>query len=208
MIYGELLWIVMAYFLGAVPFGLVIAKTCCHIDPRSHGSGNIGATNIARLCGVPYGILTLACDVAKGALPVWGIQFFTDNALVISLTGLACITGHIYSCFLKFRGGKAVATAIGVFIPLAFWSLLASCALCMFAVWRTGFVSVGSLTLVASLPIFLAFTANWQWIPLAVLICIIVFWKHRENIRRLRLGTENPWLSSKNKAKNQENNNE
>lgn len=197
MLYGELLWILMAYFLGAVPFGLVIARVFCGIDPRKAGSGSIGATNISRLCGVSYGILTLLCDVAKGALPVWGIMFFTDNSFVISLTGLACVLGHVFSCFLRFKGGKAVATSIGVFIPLAFWPLLGSCALAMLVIWRTTFVSAGSLTLMGSLPVLLAFCGQWEWIPLSLCLCVIVFVKHRDNIQRLRAGTENPWIKSK-----------
>lgn len=203
MLISQLLWILLAYFVGAIPFGLVIARVICRVDPRKQGSGNIGATNIARVCGLPYGILTLACDVGKGALPVWaGTVFFPGETFVISLIGLACVTGHVFSCFLKFRGGKAVATSIGVFIPLAFWPLLASCCLCMFVIWRTGFVSVGSLTLVGSLPLFLAFTAQWEWIPLALCVAVIVFVKHGENIRRLRLGTENPWIKPKQNGKN------
>lgn len=202
MLIGEVLWIIMSYFVGSIPFGLLIAKNICHVDPRLQGSKSIGATNVARLCGVPYGVLTLACDLGKGVLPVWGILFFTQNEFIISLTALACVIGHVFSCFLKFRGGKAVATSIGVFIPLAFWPLLGSCAVCMFVIWRTGFVSVGSLTMVASLPVFLAFTAKWEWIPLALCICIIVFYKHKENIKRLRMGTENPWLPTKKSGNN------
>lgn len=198
MIYTEILWIIASYFIGAIPFGLVIAKTFRGIDPRKSGSGNIGSTNIARLCGLPFGILTLACDVGKGLFPVWGgVVFFPGETFAISLIGLACVLGHVFSCFLGFRGGKAVATSIGVFIPLAFWPLLGACAVCVFVIWRTTFVSVGSLTLVGSLPVFLAFAAKWQWIPLALCVCVIVFVKHKENIKRLRLGTENPWIPPK-----------
>lgn len=197
MLIGELLWIIMAYILGSVPFGLVIAKTCCHIDPRKGGSNSIGATNVSRLCGFPYGVLTLACDVAKGALPVWGAMELFPNVFFVSVTGMACVLGHVFSCFLNFRGGKAVATSIGVFIPLAFQPLLGACALCMLVIWRTGFVSLGSLTLLASMPVLLAFTDQWEWIPLALCLCVVVFVKHRENIQRLRNGTEKPWLKSK-----------
>lgn len=197
MLYGELLWIIMAYILGSVPFGLLIAKFLCHVDPRAAGSGSIGATNISRTCGVPYGILTLACDVGKGALPVWGIMFFTDSEFAISLTALAAVTGHVFSCFLGFRGGKAVATGIGVFIPLAFWPLLGACALGMLVIWRTRFVSIGSMTIMGSLPFILAFCGLWEWIPLSLCVAVIVFLKHRSNIERLRKGTENPWIKSK-----------
>lgn len=201
MLIGEFLWVILAYIVGSIPFGLVIAKTCCHIDPRENGSKSIGATNVSRLCGLPYGILTLACDVAKGALSVGGALLFFPNEFFVSLTGLACVTGHVFSCFLRFKGGKAVATTIGVFLPLAFWPLLGSCALCMLVIWRTGFVSLGSLTLVGSLPVFLAFIGKWEWIPLALCLCVLVFFKHRENIQRLKNGTEKPWLKSRHEEK-------
>lgn len=197
MLIGEFLWIIMAYIVGSIPFGLVIAKTFCHIDPRQQGSKSIGATNVSRLCGLPYGILTLACDVGKGLFPVWGALYFFPQEFFVSLTGLACVLGHVFSCFLRFKGGKAVATSIGVFIPLAFLPLLGSCALCMLVIWRTGFVSLGSLSLLGSLPVFLAFCGLWEWIPLALCLCVIVFYKHRENIQRLRMGTENSWLKNK-----------
>lgn len=199
MLIGQFLWVIMAYIVGSIPFGLVIAKSCCHIDPRQAGSKSIGATNVSRLCGLPYGILTLLCDLGKGVLPVWGALWLDNEPFFVSLTGLACVVGHVFSCFLGLRGGKAVATTIGVFIPLAFWPLLGSCALCMLVIWRTGFVSVGSLSLVASLPVFLVFARQYQWIPLSLCLCLIVFFRHRENIRRLREGTEKPWLKSRHK---------
>lgn len=197
MLIGQFLWIIMAYVIGSIPFGVVIARLCCGIDPRTAGSMSSGATNVSRLCGFPYGVATLICDVAKGALPVWGALLLDYNVFFVSLTGLACVVGHVFSCFMHLRGGKAVATSIGVFLPLAFWPLLGSIALCMLVIWRSGFVSLGSLTLVGSLPVFLAFTGAWQWIPLSLCLCVIVFVRHRENIRRLRSGEEKPWLKSK-----------
>jgi glycerol-3-phosphate acyltransferase PlsY len=201
MLIFQVLWVVMAYILGSIPFGVVIAKTFCKIDPREAGSHSSGATNVSRLCGLPYGIATLACDVLKGTFPVWGAFWLSPDPFFISLAGLACVLGHVFSCFMGFGGGKAVATSIGVFIPLAFWPLLGSCALCMLVIWRSGYVSLGSLSLLASLPIFLIFVGLWQWVPLSLCLCIIVFVKHRENISRLRNGTEKPWLKSKAKER-------
>lgn len=197
MVIGQFLWIIMAYVLGSIPFGLVIAKTCCGIDPREGGSKSIGATNVSRLCGFPYGVATLVCDVAKGALPVAGALWLDPMPLFVSLTGMACVLGHVFSCFLHLKGGKAVATTIGVFLPLAFWPLLGSCALCMLVIWRTGFVSLGSLSLLASLPFFLAIAGLWQWIPLSFCLCVIVFVRHKDNIGRLLRGEEKPWLKNK-----------
>lgn len=198
MIVGELLWVIMAYVIGSIPFGLVIAKTCCGVDPRMAGSMSPGATNVSRLCGFPYGVATLVCDVAKGALPVWGALWLDRDPYFVSFTALACVVGHVYSCFMNFKGGKAVATTIGVFIPIAFQPLLGACALCMLVIWRSGFVSLGSLTLVASLPIILIFCDQWQWLPLSICLAFIVFYRHRDNIRRLLRGEEKPWLKSKN----------
>lgn len=197
MLIGQFLWILMSYLVGAIPFGVVIGRACCGIDPREAGSHSPGATNVSRLCGFPYGVLTLICDVAKGALPVWGALWLDPAPFFVSLTGLACVCGHIASCFLRFRGGKAVATTIGVFIPLAFQPLLGACAICMLVIWRGGYVSLGSLALVTSLPILIAFVEDWQWLPLSVCLMLIVYWRHRENIRRLLKGEEKPWLKKK-----------
>lgn len=200
LIIGQVLWVVGAYVAGSIPFGVVIAKTFCGIDPRKDGSHSTGATNVSRLCGFNYGVLTLACDVAKGAIPVWGALWLDPAPGFVSMVGMACVLGHVFSCFMRFSGGKAVATSIGVFIPLAFWPLLGSCALCMLVIWRTGYVSMGSLSLLGSLPVFLIFVGAWQWVPLSLILCVIVAVKHRENIQRLRAGTEKPWLKSKQKA--------
>lgn len=192
--------ILFAYLLGSVPWGVVIARTCCGIDPRTDGSRSTGATNVSRLCGFGYGVATLACDLLKGAVPVWIALKIGPAPLFVSLVAVAAVLGHVFSCFMRFRGGKAVATSIGVFLPLAFWPLLGSCALCMLVIWRSGFVSLGSLSLLGSLPVFLAMAGAWQWLPLSLCLCVIVFVKHRENIARLRAGTEKPWLKSKTRA--------
>lgn len=201
MLTGQLLWIIMSYIIGSIPFGIVIAKTFCGIDPRTAGSKSSGATNVSRLCGFHWGVITLACDVLKGTLPVMGALWLDPAEFFVSLTALACVVGHVWSCFLHFKGGKAVATSIGVFLPLAFLPTLGSCALCMLVIWRSGFVSLGSLSLLASLPFFLAISANWEWVPLSLALCVIVFFRHRENIARLRRGEEKPWLKSKHSEK-------
>lgn len=196
----EILWIALAYVLGSAPWGLVIARTFCGIDPRESGSRNTGATNVARLCGFGWGVATLLCDVLKGAVPVWLAFRINASPVFVSMVALACVLGHVFSCFMKFRGGKAVATSIGIFLPLAFWQLLASSLLCMLVIWRSGFVSLGSLTLVTALPVALAVSGQWGWLPLSLAVWAVVVWKHRENIVRLRSGTEKSWLKSKNKG--------
>ncbi|MBQ9406686.1 MAG: glycerol-3-phosphate 1-O-acyltransferase PlsY [Desulfovibrio sp.] len=186
--------IVLGYVLCSLSWGLIIAKTFCGIDPREHGSRNTGATNVARLCGFGWGLATLACDILKGALPVWLALHVCPSPLAVSCVGLACILGHAFSCFLLFRGGKAVATSIGVFLPLAFWPLLACALLCILVIWRSGYVSLGSLTLVSALPVALLCAGQWVWLPLSLCVCLLVFWKHRDNIARLHEGTEKSWL--------------
>lgn len=192
--------LLLAYVAGSVPWGLVIARVFCGVDPRRDGSRNTGATNVARLCGFGWGVLTLLCDLGKGALPV-ALALWADMSPVwVSLTGLAAVLGHVFSCFMRFRGGKAVATGIGVFLPLAFWPLLAACLCCVAVIWRSGFVSAGSLTLVGVLPVALVAANMTKWLPLALCIAVIVVWKHRENIGRLFDGTEKPWLRSGQKS--------
>lgn len=195
---AEFLWIICTYLLGAVPYGLVIGRAFCGVDPRTAGSHNVGATNVARLCGFPWGVATLACDILKGALPVWAALHINPDPVFVTLVALAAVLGHVFSCFMDFRGGKAVATSIGVFLPLAFWPLLAACLLCVLVIWRSGFVSLGSLTLVIVLPLLLLVSGFWQWLFLALAIMVVVVRKHKENIRRLICGTEKPWLKKKN----------
>ncbi|MBQ7738191.1 MAG: glycerol-3-phosphate 1-O-acyltransferase PlsY [Desulfovibrionaceae bacterium] len=196
--------VLFAYLLGSVPWGLVIAKMTKGIDPRTAGSKSTGATNVSRLCGFGYGVATLACDLGKGALPVFLAVSYSNDVFFISLTALAAVLGHVFSCFLKFKGGKAVATTIGVFLPLAFYPLLAAAFLCVVLIWLSGFVSLGSLTLVTSLPLFLAFSGGKDFVPLAIFLACIVFFKHRENIARLHAGVEKPWLKSRQKPEDKE----
>ena len=188
----DILWICLTYCIGSVPFGLLFAKTFCRIDPRT--AGNVGATNVARLCGKAWGAATLACDLLKGTIPVFIAMQYSTSELVWTLTALAAILGHLYSCFLGFKGGKAVATSIGVLIPLAFWQLLIAVCICLFLIWRSGFVSLGSLALVTAMPILLALSGKFGLLPLSLIILALVFWSHRENIRRLAKGEEKTWI--------------
>ncbi len=194
---SAILLILGAYLLGSAPFGLLVALRLCGVDPRLGGSGNVGATNVARLCGVGYGILTLALDMLKGLVPVLAAMHYDGSVIVVSLTALAALTGHCYSVFLKFNGGKAVATTIGVFLPLAAWQLLVCLALAAAIAWATGFMSLGSLLLALSLPVLLLLSGKAAWAPLAAAVMLLVFWRHRMNIQRLVRGEENSWRKNK-----------
>lgn len=194
---GMMLWLLIAYMVGSIPFGLLVAKAGCGIDPREGGSRNVGATNVARLCGFKFGVITLLMDVLKGALPVWIGTSISHSPLFLSLVALAALCGHCYSMFLDFKGGKAVATTIGVFIPLAFGSLIVACIACVLVIWRSGYVSMGSLTLVTAMPLFLFLSGCWSYIPLSLAVMALVYWTHRENIGRLARGEEKSWLKKK-----------
>ncbi len=188
---------IVAYLLGAAPWGLIIARVFCGVDPRTAGSRNTGATNVARLCGFGWGVATLFCDIFKGTLPVLLAMWDSTDVAAISTVALCAVLGHVFSCFMGFRGGKAVATSIGVFLPIAFLPTLISCLVCIGVIAVTRFVSLGSLCLLASLPIVLWFFGATCWIPLALLLLAVVAYRHRENIVRLREGRENRLVLSK-----------
>lgn len=186
-------WLGLSYVIGSVPFGLIVAKAWCGEDPRESGSQNPGATNVARLCGLRFGLATFFLDMGKGFVPVILGMALSGSAFFLSLTGLAAILGHMYSVFLNWKGGKGVATTIGVFAALTptpfFWSLL----LCLFCIWLTGYISAGSLTLVLILPLFILLSGTIAFLPLSLIVLVLVFHKHRENILRLAKGEEHSW---------------
>ena len=186
-----------AFLLGSVPFGLVIGKIFCGIDPRTAGSGNVGATNVARLCGTFWGVLTLTCDLLKGFLPVF-LFASSENGLnsFVYFVGLAVICGHIFSLFLGGKGGKGVATTVGVFLALAPVQLVIAGLACLLMIVRSGFVSIGSMTLVILLPVLFLFSARWADCLFALIVAVLVIYAHRENIQRLMVGEEKPWIKN------------
>lgn len=189
-----IVWSIIAYILGSIPFGLVVAQTLCNIDPRTDGSRNTGATNVARLCGTKYGIATLVLDVSKGFFPVLTASAWIESDLGLSIVLLAAILGHAFSCFLNLKGGKAVATTVGAFLAVSPWGTIFSAALCLALIALSGHVSLGSLTLALALPVFMFLTGNFAFVPVALVVMVLLFWRHKDNIRRLARGEENPWL--------------
>lgn len=197
----EILWVFISFFCGSIPFAVVIAKTFKGIDPRKEGSKNPGTTNVARLCGFPYGVMTLVCDILKGTIPVFlSIYLFHKTAYswLPSACAFAAFMGHIKSPFLGFHGGKGVATGIGVLIPLAFFPLLTAVIFCVLVIALTGYVSAGALTLYTTLPFCYYFFGESHWIPLSLVMLAIVLWTHKANIKRLLKGEEKSWRKSKN----------
>jgi glycerol-3-phosphate acyltransferase PlsY len=187
---------VTAYLLGAIPWGLVLTRQRADRDLRTLGSGNIGATNVARVAGKPLGALTLVLDMAKGGLPVYaaGILMGTgpSGQAVMALVATAAFLGHLFPVYLKFKsGGKGVATAFGCFLVMSpaacLCSLLAFCL--VFGKWRL--VSAGSLAAAAVLPIAVFLWSRSGYLTAAALLsCLLIFFRHWENIQRLIHGTE------------------
>ena len=145
----------MAYFLGAVPIGLLIAKIYGHPDIRREGSGNIGATNVARVVGKKPGLITLIGDISKGAVPVLLAMWLIGTDTWIALTGFSSFLGHIFPIYLKFRGGKGVATATGVFFAISPLAVVFDLLIFLFVVWRFRYVSLGSLSAAFAMPFLL-----------------------------------------------------
>ncbi len=184
-----------AYLIGSIPFGLLLSRRS-GIDIRQHGSGNIGATNVSRLVGKKVGLITLLLDAVKGFLPMLaaGLLLNSDDSsrdLITALCGAAAVTGHMFPVFLRFKGGKGVATALGIFLYLAPKALLISVAIFIALAVPTGFVSLGSLLGAAAMPPSLYFFDEPLWkFWLATFVALMIWIKHQQNIRRLLRGTE------------------
>lgn len=188
--------IVCAYLLGSIPSGFLLASLA-GIDIRQSGSGNVGATNVARVVGKSVGVITLLADTAKGWIPVVVALELGLGPDVTALVGGAAFLGHLYPVFLKFKGGKGVATALGVLLgiaPLASVVLLAVFALMALS---TRIVSLSSITTAAATPFVIwAFSHVLPFIFLSGFLAAMVVVRHRDNIERLRAGTEPRWRSS------------
>ena len=203
-----ILLMAFSYILGSVPNALWIGKVFKGIDVREHGSKNTGSTNAARVLGAILGILTLILDISKGLVPtllavLLKVDFF-ENLTKISnldyvLVGICAILGHVFSIFMNFKGGKAVATTLGVFLVLVPKAILFAAIVffVVFAIFR--YVSLSSIFAAISLPIFTYFLYQQiVYIILGILIAILIVVKHKSNIERLRNGTESKFnLKSK-----------
>jgi len=187
------LLLLFSYLVGAIPSGVILTRLFGGADVRNSGSGNIGATNVYRVAGRTLGILTLVGDCLKGAVPVLlASTVFELSVPHIALVALAAFLGHCYPIYLGFKGGKGVATALGIFLVLSPWSIL--CVLGIFVavlyLWR--FISLASITAAATVPfLVLLFERSSPLFVATLIIASIVIWRHRENIGRLRSGTEN-----------------
>ncbi len=184
----------ISYLIGSIPFGVVLARAQ-RIDIREQGSGNIGATNVARVLGKKAGLLTLLGDVLKGLLVVFGASLLYEKPLVIALAGLMVFLGHLYSIFLKFKGGKGVATSLGLFSYIMPWATLCAVGVFSSCLWISGYVSIGSIMAAISLPLFaIYFKLPLPYIYLAAIVGLFTLQKHYDNILRLIEGTETKFL--------------
>ena len=182
----------LAYMRGGIPFGLAVARAFGGIDPWNAGSKNIGATNVGRTSGKTAGIITLAADILKGAVPVFIAFRLNTNALFISLVGAAAFLGHIFPLFLGFKGGKGVATAFGVMIVVSPLATLISAAVFIIVVIAKRYVSLGSIIAAGVLPVIISFFPTVRpFVPMAVFISAVVILRHKDNIKRLASGAEN-----------------
>jgi glycerol-3-phosphate acyltransferase PlsY len=183
----------IAYLLGAIPFGYLLVKLKTGADVRTAGSGNIGATNVLRTTGRAAGIATLLLDIAKGYLAVWIAARLTEqDPLWMAAAALAVMAGHAYPVFLKFKGGKAVASFVGAFLYITPVALAATLVVFVAAVAWTRYISMGSIVAAATFPL-----AAWllQKPPLAVILAstlagAFIIYKHSNNVQRLREGSE------------------
>ena len=188
------LLLLVAYLLGGIPFGYLLVRLKTGQDVRAMGSGNIGATNVARTSGKLIGIGTLVLDIGKGWLAVWLMaRFGSAEPKYLALAGLAVIVGHAFPVFLKFEGGKAVASFVGAFFYLAPLPMLAITIVFGATVWRTRYVSLGSILGAALVPLaiwMIDHSSNWI-VGAALVGGWFIIWRHRGNLARLRAGTEN-----------------
>lgn len=193
-----LLAIIISYLVGSISFSIVIAKLFKGIDIRNHGSGNAGATNTLRVLGVGPAILVLALDLLKGMGSVALAWAVSDQDWLPVACGLAAIIGHNWPIWFKFKGGKGIATAIGVLPTLVFIPALIAGIIAILSIVFTRYVSLGSLIFTLLTPIFvLILQFNWANFIGTVIICIFAFIRHRSNIVKLMNGTENKLGSKK-----------
>jgi glycerol-3-phosphate acyltransferase PlsY len=193
----NILFPIASYLIGAIPFGLIVGRLA-GIDVRLSGSGNIGATNVARLLGKKFGVVTLVLDCLKGFLPIYLASRLLPESpqreMVLLLCGILAVVGHMFPLYLGFKGGKGVATGLGVFLFLSPAAIGISLLVFVAAVGLSGFVSAGSLLASGLFPL-------WLWllgqpaasIATGAIIALLIWIKHQENIGRLIRGQEKSW---------------
>jgi glycerol-3-phosphate acyltransferase PlsY len=186
--------LIVAYLVGGIPFGLLIVKLKTGADVRESGSGNIGATNVLRTTGPLAGILTLLLDAAKGWFAVWLADTLTHGDILwMSFTALAVLLGHVFSPYLKFKGGKAVASFLGAFGYLTPLPVAVVTVIFVVVIARTRYLSLGSVSGAILYPFACLIILHPEWPVLAAALAAsaLILWRHKGNIARIRAGNEN-----------------
>ncbi len=198
---------VIAYLIGSINFSIILSKRMAGFDIREKGSGNAGTTNMLRAVGKKAAVITLICDILKGVVSILiavlagKIIKNLDNALLVQLAGIFVIIGHTFPIFFKFKGGKGIATSLGVLLMIN-WQIGLIClifALVLMAL--TKMVSVGSIAAAILFPILVAFidqnyivptsNSNWSYLVFSIIVALLVIFNHRANVQRILNGTEN-----------------
>ncbi|MBI4764538.1 MAG: glycerol-3-phosphate 1-O-acyltransferase PlsY [Deltaproteobacteria bacterium] len=201
MIIQAIFLTIIAYLVGSISTGVLLSRLFGQGNLQAEGSKSIGATNVSRLMGMKWGILTLLGDVLKGMLMIWiGRRIFggegDSGLLIISLMALAVFLGHIFPVFLGFKGGKGVATALGIFILLGPKAILVAVPVFVLVVLLGKYVSLGSIVAAGSFPVLMiVFSYPVYTVGLAIVIAAAIILKHKANIQRLIKGEEKPWRS-------------
>jgi len=187
-----ILVILISYILGSIPFGYIIGKLVKKIDIRDYGSGSIGATNTLRILGPFVASIVLIGDIGKGYFSIYLSRLIShDSIFILTIAGLAVICGHDWSLFLKFKGGKGVATTFGVILALNPMISILAAIVWVIVIITTRYASLSSISAVISIIIFtILFKQPYEYIIFSIIILILTIFRHKENIKRLKLGKE------------------
>lgn len=193
MILKEAILILISYLIGSIPTGVILARTFAKVDVRNYGSRNIGATNVYRSAGKKLGILTLGGDILKGFLPVYLVYSITGSENWASLSAIAAFLGHLYPIYLKFSGGKGVATGLGIFLFLAPKLIVFSLVVFAVILIFSRYVSLSSISAALTLPLVMIFFPH-PYPPVykatALFLAVMIIFRHKENIKRIITGKE------------------
>lgn len=187
-----ILVIIICYLLGSVPFGYIVGKLFKKIDIREYGSGNIGTTNAFRILGPVLASLVLIGDIGKGVFSIYLVRFLNiDSLFILIIAGLAVICGHDWSLFLRFKGGKGVATTFGVIFSFNLVISILAVIVWVIIIIFTKYASLASISSLTAVVIFMILLKQpYEYVIFSIIILILTVFKHKENIKRLRLGKE------------------
>lgn len=187
----EVLFPAIAYLLGSISSAVIVSRAMGFPDPREVGSGNPGATNVLRLGGKSAAALTLLGDILKGLIPVAAARLFTPEPWVIALVGLAAFLGHLFPIFFRFRGGKGVATGLGVYLGLSPWLGLGLVVTWLLVAALTRYSSLAALVAAALSPLYIWYLMpETAYLLVGLVMAVLLLWRHRTNISKLLAGTE------------------